>query len=333
MSATERMNAADGLSATGRLRVIERTPAAARFGKVAVLMGGASAEREISLMSGTGVLAALKARDVDAHGFDPAERDLADLAREGFARCFVALHGRGGEDGVIQGALEVMGMPYTGSGVMGSAIGMDKWRTKMVWLSAGIPTPRFRILSADDDWDEVAGDLGLPMIVKPAREGSTLGLTKVIEAGQLPAAYELAVNKYHDIALAEEFIDGPEYTASVLGGSVLPLIRIEAPGGNYDYRNKYFTDDTRYLCPCGLPDDEEQVLRKLSMKAFTLLGCAGWGRIDLMLRADGAPALLEVNTSPGMTSHSLVPMAARAAGTGYEDLCVRILESSFGGKR
>jgi D-alanine-D-alanine ligase len=297
----------------------------ADFGRVAVLFGGSSSEREVSLMSGKGVLAALKSRGVDAHAFDPAERPLSDLGRDGFARCFIALHGRGGEDGSLQGALESLGIPYTGSGVMGSAIGMDKWRTKMIWLSAGIPTPRYRILDAADDWQAVAADLGLPLIVKPAREGSTLGLTKVATVEQLPAAYEMAANKYRDLALAEEFIAGAEYTASILGDTALPLIRIEAPDGNYDYRNKYFTDDTRYVCPCGLPAAQEAHLREMSLKAFRLVGCSGWGRIDIMLRADGSPCLLEVNTSPGMTGHSLVPMAARAAGISYEDLCVRIL--------
>ena len=302
--------------------------AAAGFGKVAVLLGGRSAEREVSLMSGRGVLEALRSKGVDAHAFDPAERDLGDLKREGFARCFIALHGRGGEDGTLQGALEVLGVPYTGSGVMGSAIGIDKWRTKMIWLASGLPTPRYRILSPGDDWSDVARDLGLPLIVKPASEGSTLGLTKVTAVAQLPAAYELAANSYHDLALAEQFIDGPEYTAGVLEDAVLPLIRIEAPQGNYDYRNKYFSDDTKYLCPCGLDARKEQALKALALKAFRLPGCAGWGRIDLMLDAGGEPWLLEVNTSPGMTGHSLVPMAARAAGLGYEDLCLRILEDA-----
>ena len=295
------------------------------FGRVAVLMGGASSEREISLMSGRGVLAALQSRGVDAQAFDPSERDLADLKREGFARCFIALHGRGGEDGTLQGALEVLGLPYTGSGVMGSAIGMDKWRTKLIWLAAGIPTPRYRILAADDNWQAVADELGLPLIVKPAREGSTLGLTKVSTVGELPAAYELAAHKYRDLALAEEFIAGAEYTASILRDTALPLIRIDAPDGNYDYQNKYFSDDTRYICPCGLPAAEQASLQDLSLKAFRLVGCAGWGRIDIMRRADGQAFLLEVNTSPGMTGHSLVPMAARAAGISYEDLCLNIL--------
>jgi D-alanine-D-alanine ligase len=296
------------------------------FGKVAVLMGGKSAEREISLMSGNGVLKALRAKGVDAYAFDPAQRDLLDLRSEGYARCFIALHGRGGEDGTIQGALEVLGIPYTGSGVLGSAVGMDKWRTKMIWIASGLPTPRFRILAEKENWQAVARELGLPLIVKPANEGSTLGLTKVLSAKELPAAYELAAKKYHDIALAEQFIDGPEYTASVVGDTALPLIRIEAPQGNYDYQHKYFTDDTKYHCPCGLPKKKEQELQALSLEAFRLAGCSGWGRLDLMLDAKNKPWLLEVNTSPGMTGHSLVPMAARAVGISYEDLCVRILE-------
>ena len=293
--------------------------------KVAVLMGGRSAEREVSLMSGGGVLKALRAKGVDAHAFDPAERDLMDLRRDGFSRCFIALHGRGGEDGTVQGALEVMGIAYTGSGVLGSAIAMDKWRTKMIWQAAGLPTPRYRILGADDDWGAVARELGLPLIVKPANEGSTLGLSKVTAPGQLAAAYRLATEKYRDLALAERFVDGPEYTASILGDTVLPLIRIEAPQGNYDYQNKYFGDDTKYLCPCGLPGAVETELKALAMRAFKLVGGTGWGRVDLMLDAAGAPWLLEVNTSPGMTGHSLVPIAARAVGISYEDLCMRIL--------
>ena len=301
------------------------------FGKVAVLMGGKSAEREISLMSGGGVLKALRSKGVDAHEFDPSKRDLADLRREGFARCFIALHGRGGEDGTIQGGLECLGIPYTGSGVLGSAIAMDKWRTKMIWLANGLPTPRYRMLSAHDDWDAVARDLGLPLIVKPANEGSTLGLTKVTDAAQLPAAYELAAKKFHDMALAEQFIDGPEFTASILGETALPLIRIEAPQGNYDYQNKYFTDDTKYHCPCGLPAAEEQALQALAVRAFRLVGCTGWGRVDLMLDRSGKPSLLEVNTSPGMTGHSLVPMAARQIGIAYEDLCVKVLEGAHVG--
>jgi D-alanine-D-alanine ligase len=291
-------------------------------------MGGKSAEREISLMSGNGVLKALRSKGVDAHPFDPAQRDLFELKREGYARCFIALHGRGGEDGTLQGALEVLGIPYTGSGVMGSAIGMDKWRTKMIWIANNLPTPRYRILSAGDDWKAVARELGLPLIVKPANEGSTLGLTKVSTVKELPAAYELAARKFRDTALAEQFIDGPEYTAAVLGEEVLPLIRIEAPQGNYDYQNKYFTNDTKYHCPCGLPAKKEAELKALTLQAFRVVGCSGWGRIDIMLDAAEKPWLLEVNTIPGMTDHSLVPMAARATGMSYEDLCVRILETA-----
>jgi D-alanine-D-alanine ligase len=289
-------------------------------------MGGKSAEREISLLSGNGVLKALRAKGIDAHAFDPAERDVFDLGREGYARCFIALHGRGGEDGTIQGALEVLGIPYTGSGVLGSAVGMDKWRTKMIWIANKLPTPRYRILKPNDDWDALARELKLPLIVKPANEGSTLGLTKVFSVKELPAAYELAAKKYRDTALAEEFIDGPEYTASILGETALPLIRIEAPQGNYDYQHKYFTDDTKYHCPCGLPAKKEKELQALALQAFRVAGCSGWGRIDIMLDARKRPWLLEVNTSPGMTGHSLVPMAARAIGISYEDLCAKILE-------
>jgi D-alanine-D-alanine ligase len=289
-------------------------------------MGGKSAEREISLMSGNGVLKALRAKGIDAHAFDPAERDVFDLRREGYARCFIALHGRGGEDGTLQGALEVLGIPYTGSGVLGSAVGMDKWRTKMIWIANKLPTPRYRILKPNDDWDALARELKLPLIVKPANEGSTLGLTKVFSVKELPAAYELAAKKYRDTALAEEFIDGPEYTASILGDTALPLICIEAPQGNYDYQHKYFTDDTKYHCPCGLPAKKEKELQALALQSFRVAGCSGWGRIDIMLDARKRPWLLEVNTSPGMTGHSLVPMAARAVGISYEDLCVKILE-------
>jgi len=305
--------------------------AATGFGKVAVLLGGRSAEREISLMSGNGVLKALRAKGVDAHPFDPAERDLFDLRREGFARCFIALHGRGGEDGTVQGALEVLGLPYTGSGVLGSAVAMDKWRTKMIWLGNGLPTPRYRILAADDDWNAIAQELALPLIVKPANEGSTLGLTKVTSVTQLPAAYQLAAAKYRDLALAEQFIDGPEYTAGIVADAPLPLIRIEAPQGNYDYQNKYFTDDTKYHCPSGLPSEKEEALQALALKAFRVVGCSGWGRVDLMLNRRGRPFLLEVNTVPGMTGHSLVPKAARAVGMSYEDLCLRILEAAHVG--
>ena len=297
------------------------------FGKVAVLMGGPSAEREISLISGAAVLAALRSKDVDAHAFDPAERELFELKREGFDRVFIALHGRYGEDGTVQGALEVMRIPYTGSGVMASALAMDKWRTKLVWEAVRIPTPRYAMVTQATAWNQVVEQLGLPVIVKPVREGSTIGLTKVASAAQLPAAYALAA-RYDGLVMAEEFIAGQELTASVLGEAALPLVRIEAPQGNYDYRHKYFTDETNYYCPAGLPEAVEQELRAVTLESFHVLGCRGWGRADLILRPDGRYSFLEMNTSPGMTGHSLVPMAAKAAGLGYADLCVRILESA-----
>lgn len=297
------------------------------FGKVAVLFGGDSAEREVSLMSGRAVLAALQGVGVDAHGFDPAERDLHILKEEGFARVFIALHGRGGEDGTVQGALELMGIPYTGSGVMASALSMDKWRTKMVWLASGLPTPRYAILDADTDWEAVVAELGLPIFVKPVHEGSSMGATKVTAPGELKAAWELAA-RYDRLVIAEEFITGEELTAPFLEDRALPLVRIVAPGGNYDYQHKYFTDDTRYDCPCGLPADEEAALQALVMKSARVLGCRGWGRADLILTADGRPYLLEMNTSPGMTGHSLVPMSARVAGLEFAALCLKILEGA-----
>ena len=290
-------------------------------------MGGPSAEREISLISGKAVLGALRERKVDAHAFDPAEHELFDLRREGFERAFIALHGRFGEDGTVQGALEVMRVPYTGSGVMASALSMDKWRTKLVWLASGIPTPRFAMLGSGADWGKVVETLGLPVIVKPVHEGSTLGLTKVRTAADLPKAYAHAA-KFDPLVMAEEFIAGQELTASVLGESALPLVRIEAPGGNYDYQNKYFTDDTKYHCPSGVQPDLEEQLKRVTLKSFRVLGCTGWGRADIMLRPDGTYSFLEMNTSPGMTGHSLVPMAARAAGLAYPDLCVKILEGA-----
>jgi D-alanine-D-alanine ligase len=295
------------------------------FGKVAVLLGGDSAEREISLMSGNAVLAALGKKGVDAHPFDPAERPVWRLKDEGFQRAFIALHGRGGEDGTIQGALEVLGIPYTGSGVMASALAMDKWRTKMVWHANGLPTPRWHMLRADTDWKAVADELGLPIFVKPAREGSSVGATKVTRAEELPAAYRAAVQ--HDpFVLAEQFVEGEELTVGILGERALPLVRIVAPGGNYDWQNKYFSDETQYFCPSGLPETAEETIQDLVLEAARLLGCRGWGRADLILDRQGKPWLLELNTAPGMTGHSLVPMAARAVGIGFEDLCVRILE-------
>jgi D-alanine-D-alanine ligase len=294
------------------------------FGKVAVLFGGKSSEREISLMSGNAVLAALRSRGIDAYAFDPADRPLAELQREGFARAFIALHGRFGEDGTVQGALELMEIPYTGSGVMASALSLDKWRTKLVWQACGIPTPGYALLDAGSDWGRVAASLGLPLIVKPVHEGSTIGLTRVQRAGDLAAAYALAA-RYDSLVLAEEFIAGQELAAAVLGDVALPLVRIEAPEGNYDYQNKYFTDSTKYLCPAGIRADKEDEIRAATLKAFRVLGCRGWGRADMMLRADGRFSFLEMNTSPGMTGHSLVPMAARQAGIDFPELVTRIL--------
>ena len=303
---------------------------AREFGKVAVLLGGKSAEREISLMSGKNVLEGLRQAGVDAHAFDPAERDLFDLKRDGYARAFIALHGRFGEDGTVQGALELLGIPYTGSGVMASALCMDKVRTKLVWLACGLPTPRFEVITEHSNLSAVAKKLGLPLIVKPAHEGSTLGLTKVLAAADLKTAYEHAA-RYDRLVLAEEFVAGEELTAAFLSDEALPLIRIEAPQGNYDYQNKYFTDDTKYICPCGLPAAEEHRIQQVVMRSAEALGCSGWGRADLIRRADGSISLLEINTSPGMTGHSLVPMAAKVAGLDFQQLVLRILEMAHVG--
>jgi D-alanine-D-alanine ligase len=303
------------------------------FGKVAVLMGGTSAEREISLMSGGGVLAALRSQGVDAHAFDPAERELAELKRDGFQRCFIALHGRHGEDGTVQGALELLGIPYTGSGVMASAVAMDKVMTKRVWLHEGLPTPRYVVLGAGEHdpthTRTVPDTLGLPLIVKPPHEGSSIGVTKVAGYSQMQGAVELAAR--HDAeVLCEEFIEGEEVTCPVIGSGAdaraLPVVKIVAPEGAYDYQNKYFTDEVKYLVPSGLPAAEEAEIQRLVLAAFRALGCRGWGRADLMIRAsDRRPFLLEMNTSPGMTSHSLVPKSAAAAGIPYEALCVQLL--------
>lgn len=295
------------------------------FGKVAVLLGGRSAEREISLMSGRNVLEALRRAGVDAHPFDPSEHSVFALKEQGFQRVFIALHGRYGEDGTIQGALELMDLPYTGSGVMASALCMDKVRTKYVWSACALPTPHWEVLDAASDWQAIAQGLGLPLIVKPAHEGSTLGLTKVERLEQLPGAYQVAA-RYDRLVLAEEFVAGTELTGGFVGDEALPLVRIEAPQGNYDYQNKYFSDETKYFCPCGLPQEEEQAIRRLVMRSASVLGCSGWGRADLIRRADGSVTLLEMNTSPGMTGHSLVPMASRAAGMSFEQLVLRILE-------
>ena len=306
------------------------------FGKVAVLFGGTSAEREVSLMSGGGVLAALQSQGVDAHAFDPAERELVELKREGFARVFIALHGRHGEDGTVQGALELMGIPYTGSGVMASSIALDKVMTKRVWLAEGLPTPRWVRLDAlhqaREDVVAVPDTLGLPLIVKPPREGSSLGVTKVAGYSQMQDAVKLATQYDRDV-LCEEFIEGLELTCPVIGSGdearALPVVRIEAPEGNYDFEHKYYSDDTGYRCPSGLPAAEEAEVQRLTLAAYRALGCRGWGRADLMMRAsDRKVFLLEMNTSPGMTSHSLVPMSARAAGISYEQLCLRLLASA-----
>jgi D-alanine-D-alanine ligase len=306
------------------------------LGKVAVLMGGTSAEREVSLMSGGGVLKALQSQGVDAHAFDPAERSLDELKREGYARCFIALHGRHGEDGTVQGALELLGIPYTGSGVMASAIAMDKVMTKRVWIAEGLPTPRYVWLSPEAQDPpcvrSVPDELGLPLIVKPPREGSSIGVTKVMGYSQMQDAVTLSA-RYDPDVLCEEFIDGEEVTCPILGegasAHALPVIRIVAPDGAYDYQNKYFTDDVHYLVPSGLPEAEEREIQRIVVEAYRTLGCRGWGRADLMIRAsDRKPFLLEMNTSPGMTGHSLVPMSAKAAGISYEQLCVRLLASA-----
>ena len=302
------------------------------LGKVAVLFGGRSAEREISILSGTGVLQALQSKGVDAHAFDPAERSLAELAAEKFDRVFIALHGRYGEDGSLQGALEQLGIPYTGSGVMASAVGMDKITTKIIWLAHGVSTPKYAVIDTDTDLDKVVAELGLPLIVKPPLEGSTIGITKVTRAEDLKAAVDLA-HKYDKLVLAEQFIEGREFSVPLLGtgpsARALPIIEIVAPEGNYDYQNKYFTDDTQYHCPAPLDAATTEAIQREVEKAYRALGCEGWSRIDVLLReSDNQFFLLEVNTSPGMTTHSLVPMAARAEGTSYEDLCVQILRSA-----
>jgi D-alanine-D-alanine ligase len=304
----------------------------ANLGKVGVLFGGRSAEREISILSGTGVLNALKAKGVDAHAFDPAERSLADLAAEKFDRVFIALHGRYGEDGSLQGALEQLGIPYTGSGVMASSVGMDKITTKIVWLAHGVPTPKYAVIDTGTDLDAVVADLGLPLIVKAPLEGSSIGITKVTRAEELQAAVDVS-RRYDKRVLAEQFIEGREFSVPVLGtgpdARALPIIEIVAPEGNYDYQNKYFKDDTQYHCPAPLDAATTAAIQADVEKAYRTLGCEGWARIDVLLReSDGKHFLLEVNTSPGMTTHSLVPMAARAEGTSYEDLCVQILRTA-----
>lgn len=293
------------------------------FGKVAVLFGGKSGEREVSLKSGSAVLAALQRQGVDAHAFDPAERPLHDL--ESFDVAMINLHGRFGEDGAMQGALELLGIPYTGSGVMASAIGMDKWRTKLIWSAAGVSTPAFEVVTAESDFAAIEQKLGLPLFVKPANEGSSIGISKVKQAGGLKAAYELAA-KSDPLVIAEQFVGGGEYTVGILGNQALPIVRIVPKNEFYDFEAKYLRDDTEYLCPCGLSAEKEAQIQQEALQAFNAIGCSGWGRVDFLMDDSGQHYFLEVNTSPGMTDHSLVPMAAKAAGISFDALVVRVLE-------
>ncbi|NLY26408.1 MAG: D-alanine--D-alanine ligase [Alcaligenaceae bacterium] len=302
-----------------------------QYGRVGVLYGGRSAERDVSLMSGKGVCEALRSKGVDAHLFDTGEQGLVELAQAGFDRVFIALHGRYGEDGTVQGALELLGVPYTGSGPLASSLAMDKIMTKKVWLQHGLPTPAFRVLHSRDDLAEAVASLGLPMILKPPHEGSTLGVTKVDTPEQLEPAFACAA-RFDTSVLAEQFIKGRELTVPILGkgagARALPVIEIVAPGGNYDYEHKYISDDTRYLCPAPIEPGLTARLQRLAEEAYVALGCEGWGRADFMLDASGQPWLLEMNTSPGMTSHSLVPMGAQAEGMSYADLCVALLDAA-----
>jgi D-alanine-D-alanine ligase len=309
-------------------RQLQRVSDAAAFGRVAVLFGGDSSEREISLLSGQAVLAALKKRGVDAHPFDPRDLPLAELVAQRFERVWIALHGPGGEDGTLQGALDYLGVPYTGSGVMGSAIGMDKLRSKRLALAVGVPTADFVVLAGPQDFDTALERLGLPLIVKPATQGSSVGMTKVERAGDLPAAFRAAV-QLEPLVFAESWIPGKEYTVAILQQQALPSIRIETPRVFYDYEAKYFRDDTRYFCPSGLGASAESHLKSLALAAFEAAGASGWGRADFIMDATGRPLFLEINTIPGMTSHSLVPMAARAVDIDFEELVWRVLETSF----
>ncbi len=295
-----------------------------QFGKVAVMFGGKSAEREISLRSGAAVLAALLRNGVDAHAFDPASRGLHELQEQGFERVFIALHGRFGEDGTVQGALELMGIPYTGSGVMASALAMDKFRTKLVWQAMNLPVPEFALLTAASDWDAIVKQLGLPLFVKPANEGSSVGISKVKNVSELPAAYAEA-SKHDVIVLAERYIGGGEYTSAILGTQALPVIKIEPANEFYDYDAKYLRDDTRYLCPSGLSAQKEAEMQQLAQQAFDVVGGTGWGRVDFLKDESDNLYLLEINTSPGMTDHSLVPMAAKQAGISFDQLVFHIL--------
>ena len=298
-----------------------------KFGKVAVLMGGWAAEREVSLNSGAAVLAALQSAGVDAHGVD-VDRDILNVLQAGsYDRAFIVLHGRGGEDGVIQGALEVMQLPYTGCGVMASAISMDKLMSKRIWLGAGLPTPKFEMLTESSDFSGVVERLGLPLMVKPATEGSSIGMAKVNKAEQLQQAWRDAA-EYDSQVFAEQWIEGNEYTCAILDGEAQPLIRLEIQNDFFDYEAKYQSNDTKYHCPCGLNEDEEKQLQHLSKQAFDAVGGSGWGRIDLMRDHLGKTWLIEVNTVPGMTDHSLVPMAAKANGISFEALVLKILETT-----
>lgn len=308
---------------------VRRVKEAAEFGRVALLMGGSSSEREISLLTGGAVLAALRRRGVAAEAFDPATRPLAELRSGGFQRVWIALHGPGGEDGTLQGALEFLGVPYTGSGVLGSAIGMDKVRTKRLVQAIAVPTADFMELKGAGDFTRAVERLGLPLIVKPVTQGSSVGMTRVERAEQLPAAFA-AATAGGDRAFAEPWITGGEYTVAILQGQALPSIRIEVPGGFYDYQAKYFRNDTRYFCPSGLSAAAEQHLAQLALAAFEACGAWGWGRADFMMDKTGRPLLLEINTVPGMTDHSLVPMAARTAGIDFDELVWRVLETSLG---
>lgn len=301
-----------------------------QYGKVAVIMGGSSSEREISLMSGMGVLEALQEKGVDAHKFDPAQHPIMELKHQGFERAFIILHGPFGEDGTLQGALETLGIPYTGSRVAACALGMDKWRTNLLWRATGLPVPDFVLLDETTDFANIESTLGLPCFIKPAREGSSIGITKAKTLADLKPAWQLA-RKYDDIVIAERFLGGGEYTCALLGNRALPTIKIEPATEFYDYDAKYFREDTLYHCPSGLPDSTEQMLRGLALRAFQILGGSGWGRIDFLMDKNGKPYLLEANTVPGLTSHSLVPMAAKVEGLSYADLCLAILDTAHVG--
>jgi D-alanine-D-alanine ligase len=297
------------------------------FGKVAVMMGGKSAEREVSLKSGAAVLAALRSSRIDAHDFDPRDKPLEALHAEGFQRVFIALHGRGGEDGSLQGALDLLAIPYTGSGVLASALAMDKWRSKLVWQASGLPVPDYVVLDAASDFAAVEAQLGLPLFVKPSNEGSSIGISKVKQAGELRAAYELAAG-FDSCVIAEQYLAGGEYTVGIVADQALPVIRIVPATEFYDYEAKYLRDDTEYRIPSGLGDEREREMRDLALRAFSVLGGRGWGRMDLMLDAAGRTFCLEANTSPGMTDHSLVPMAAKSAGIPFAQLVLKLLEEA-----